>query len=318
MSANTAIALTVGMRNSLYALSDVESQITMVNKRLATGKKVNSALDDPLNYFLAQGFDRDKRDLANLLDSQNLGLQTLQKTVKTIDSITKLTESIQALGRQARTSQDATARNTLGAQVGILLQQIDELTEDAGFNGRNLLDATPSTLTVEFNTATGTGRTQLVVNGTSLRGNSADIALHDNALVIAGNAAASGNIGVTFTAATLPDPHTYAFSSAVGSWEVNAAGDARLDTFLARTQVALNNLEARAASYSINLTVLQVRIDYSKAAQRNFGESIDMLTGADINEEGANLSALQTRQQLAVTSLSLANRSDQSVLRLFN
>ncbi len=306
MSANAPIALTMGMRNSLYALSGLEDQIAVVNKRLATGKKVNDALDNPLNYFLARGMDKDRRDLANLTDSQNLGLQTLQKTVKTIESITKLTESIQALARQARTSQDASVRTTLGTQVGILLQQIDELTEDAGFNGRNLLDATPDTLTVEFNTASGAGRTQLVVAGTSLRGNSADIGLNTAAM------------GVTFAAAVLPDPHTYTISSAVGSWEVNAAGDARLDAFLTQTQVALNNLAARGSTFSINLTVLQVRLDYSKTWQRNFAESIDMLTGADMNEEGANLSALQTRQQLAVTSLSLANRSDQSILRLFS
>jgi flagellin len=306
MSANAAIALTMGMRNSLYALSGIEDQIAVVNKRLATGKKVNDALDNPLNYFMARGFDKDKRDLSNLQDSQNIGLQTLQKTVKTVESITKLTESIQALARQARQSQDATARTTLGTQIGILLQQIDELTEDAGFNGRNLLKATPDTLTVEFNTASGTGRTQLVVAGTSLRGNSADIALNTAAM------------GVTFTAGTLPDPHTYVIDSGVGRWEVNGAGDARVDAFLVQTQVALNNLQARASTFSVNLTVLQVRLDYSKSWQRNFAETVDMLTGADINEEGANLSALQTRQQLAVTSLSLANRSDQSILRLFS
>ncbi len=319
MSATTAIALTMGMRNSLYAISDIESLITTSNKRLATGKKVNDALDNPLNYFLARGFDKDRRDLANLTDTQNIGLQTLQKAIKTIESITKLMESAQALARQARQSIDTTARNTLGAQVGILMQQIDELTEDAGFNGRNLLDATPDTLTVDFNTGTGANRTQLVVAGVSLRGNSADLAMHDNALVIAGNPSASGNIGVAFTAGTLPDPHTYTFSAAVAAtgWAVDATGDANLDRFLARSQVALNNLQARASTFSINLTVLQVRLDYSKAWQRNFSETIDNLTLADMNEEGANLSALQTRQQIAVSALSLANRSDQSILRLF-
>jgi flagellin len=310
MSANAAIALTQGMRNSLYALSGLEDQIAVVNKRLATGKRVNDALDNPLNYFMARGFDKDKRDLATLQDSQNIGLQTLTKTVKTVEAINKLVESIQALGRQARQSQDTTVRDTLGGQINTLLQQVDELTEDAGFNGRNLLRETPDTLIVEFNTATGNNRTRLVVAGINMRGNSTDLGFSTNA-------GPSGDIGVTYTAsATPPDPHNYAFSSA--QWTVNALGNTRLDNFLAQTQLALNNLAARASTFSVNLTVLQVRLDYSKAWQRNFSETIDMLTGADMNEEGANLSALQTRQQLAVTSLSLANRSDQSILRLFN
>jgi flagellin len=306
MSANAAIVLTQGMRNSLYALSGLDDQITVVNKRLATGKKVNDALDNPLNFFLAQGFDKQKRDLGNLLDGQTLGLKLLEKTVKTIESITKLVESAQALARQARQTTDAVARNTYGTQVGILLQQIDELTEDAGFNGRNLLKATPDTVNIKFNALTAPGETELVVVGASLRGNSTDIALNTAAL------------GVTFTAGVLPQPHSYAISSAVGSWEANAAGDTRLDAFITASQSAINNLAARASTFSVNLTVVQVRLDYTKSWQRNLAESSDALTAADLNEEGASLSALQTRQQLAVTSLSLANRSDQSILRLFN
>jgi flagellin len=306
MSANTAIALTVGMRNSLYALTNLDSQITIVNKRLATGRKVNDALDNPLNFFMARGFDKDKRDLGNLLDSQTLGQKLLEKTIKTIDSITKLVESAQALARQARQSQDATVRNSIGTQIGTLLQQVDELTEDAGFNGRNLLDATPDTVSIAFNSLTGAAGTQLTVVGTSLRANSTDIALNTAAL------------GVTFVAGVLPAPHTYTISSAVGSWEINAAGDARVDAFINQSQTAINNLAARAANFSANLTVVQARIDFTKSWQRNLAEASDALTIADLNEEGANLSSLQTRQQLAVTSLSLANRSDQSVLRLFN
>ena len=314
MSANAAIALTMGMRNSLYALSDLEGQIASTNNRLATGKKVNSALDNPLNYFLAQGFNKDKRDLAGLLDSQNIALQTVQKVVKTIESITKLIESVQALGRQARQSSDTSVRNTLGAQIGTLLQQVDELSEDAGFNGRNLLKATPDSLTVDFNTANGLNRTQLVITGADMRGNGADLNFDDN------TAGAGGNIGVVFLAGTLPDPHNYGFSAATAAtgWAVDATGDANLDRFLTRTQTALNNMAARASTFSVNLTVLQVRVDYSKTWQRNLAEAGDALTVADINEEGANLSALQTKQQLAVTALSLANRSDQSILRLFN
>jgi flagellin len=306
MSANTAIALTQGMRNSLYALSGLEDQITITNKRLATGRRVNDALDNPLNYFLARGFDKDKRDLGNLLDGQTLGLKLLEKTVKTVESISKLIESAQALARQARQSTDTVARTTLGTQIGTLLQQVDELTEDAGFNGRNLLKAVPDTVSIKFNILTAPGETKVDVVGASLRGNSADIALNTAAL------------GVTFTAGTLPDPHAYAISSAVGSWEVNAAGDARIDAFITQSQTAINNLAARAATFSVNLTVVQVRLDYTKAWQKNLAESSDALTIADLNEEGANLSSLQTRQQLSVTALQLANRSDQAILRLFN
>jgi flagellin len=310
MSANAPIALTMGMRNSLYALSNLEDQITVVNKRLATGKKVNSALDNPLNYFLAQGFDRDKRDLANLLDVQNIGLQTLQKVVKTTESISKLMESVQALARQARQSNDVAARNTLGTQMATLLNQISELTRDAGFNGKNLLKETPDNLTIPFNAVppSDPNYTQIAIAGLDMTAYGALLSFGD------GVALGSGD-GFTLTAQAPPlnDLITYT----AGTYAVTATGDDLLDRLINNTAAALERIEAAASTFSVNLTVLQIRIDYSKDWQRRLAETGDMLTIADMNEEGANLTSLQTRQQLAVTALSLANRSDQSVLRLF-
>jgi flagellin-like hook-associated protein FlgL len=302
MSALGAIALTQGMRNSLNALSDLDGQIATTNKRLATGKRVNEALDGPLNYFLAKGFDKNKTDLLNLLDNQNIALQTLTKTIKTVESISKLVESSQALARQARQSTDAAVRTTLGNQIGTILRQINELTRDAGFNGRNLLARVPDTLRIDFNAQTGVAQTNLTVTGVSLRAEAAGGL----------NFAVAAN-GIAYTAGGTPDePGTFAVT-----WGVTAADDAEIDAFLVDAQDGLNYLQSQASSFSVNLTILQVRIDYSKGWQRNLATASDALTLADINEEGANLTSLQTRQQLSVNALRLASQSDQAILRLF-
>ena len=67
----------------------------------------------------------------------------------------------------------------------------------------------------------------------------------------------------------------------------------------------------------MNQTAVQTREDFTQNTITNLQEGRDKLVVADQNEEGANLLALQTRQQLGVTSLSLASQSQQSVLRLF-
>jgi flagellin len=307
-----AVALSMSMRNALYSMSDIAGQQAVSNKRLATGKKINDVLDGPLNYFLARGFDKNKADLSNLLDSQNIAQSTLQKTIKTIESITKLMESAQALARQARQSADDAiggVRQTLGLQIADTLDQMTELTRDAGFNGKNLIGRTPDSLTIEWNAETGVNLTKMLVAGVDLRPNGAYLAM--------GLVAATTGFSVTAGVAPAPDDITFPAAPAAHPWTNTVGGNALIDTFITNTQSALDRLEAQASQFSVGLSVLQIRLDYSKFQQKTLAQTSDGLTLADVNEEGANLAALQTRQQLSVQALSLANQADQGILRLF-
>jgi flagellin len=303
-----AVALSMSMRNALYSMADISGQQAISNKRLATGKKVNDALDGPLNYFLARGFDKNKVDLANLLDSQNIGLSTVSKTVKTIESISKLVESVQALARQARQVTDDAAggaRQTLGEQIAQTLNQITELTRDAGFNGKNLIGRTPDTLQIDWNAETGVNLTRMTVTGVDLRPNSAAL-----------NLVPTGS-GFTVTPGVAPTPDSIAFNTGPILWTNTGPGNTLIDNFIVATQTALNRLESEASKFSVGLSITQIRVDFSKFQQRTLAQTSDGLTLADVNEEGANLAALQTRQQLSVQALSIANQADQSILRLF-
>ncbi len=97
-------------------------------------------------------------------------------------------------------------------------------------------------------------------------------------------------------------------------------------TFLSSTDIELNVTQSRAAletvrsfgsSLANNLAIIQTRRDFTESTINTLTSGADDLVVADQNEEGANLLALQTRQALGVTSLSLASQSQQSVLRLF-
>jgi len=306
---STSVALSIGMRNALYSMADITAQQTIANKRLATGKKINDVLDGPINYFQSRGFDKNRNDLANLLDAQNISLATLQKTLKTIESMTKLLESCQALAKQARQSGDDAVggvRETLGRQISDTLNQITELTRDAGFNGKNLIGRTPDNLQIEWNAETGTALTRMVLQGVDMRPNSAALSLNLGAAT-----------GFTVTPGTAPAPDVISFTTGPMLWLNTAAGNTVLDTFITNTQSTLDQYEARASQYSVGLSVLQVRLEYSKFQQKTLAQTSDSLVLADVNEEGATLAALQTRQQLSVQALSLANQSNQAILRLF-
>src|SRR5215468_10907072 len=143
------IVLSAGVRSNLLQLQQTSDLITQTQTRLATGKRVNSALDNAINFFTAQGLDNRASDLSSLLDSMSNAINTIQAANNGITAITKLVQSAQALTSQARQTTDTTTRDNLALQFDALLTQIGELAGDAGFNGVNLLGG--DKLTVNFN-----------------------------------------------------------------------------------------------------------------------------------------------------------------------
>lgn len=97
----------------------------------------------------------------------------------------------------------------------------------------------------------------------------------------------------------------------------NLQSDDEINSFLTKMTTALTTLRTRAATFGTNLSIVQNRQDFTKNIVSTLDEGRQKLVQADTNEEAAKLLALQTRQQLSGTALTLANQSDQAVLRLF-
>jgi flagellin len=302
-----SISLSAGMRTALYSMGDVQSGIDQANKRLATGKKVNDALDNARSYFAAQTFNKEGRDYNSLLDSMDNGLRLVTKTNSALESMRKLLESAQSLARGARNLGETDVnRDVIGTQVQEVLNQVAKVAYDAGFNGATLLqtDATvPAVTNIITNTSTGAAQTKITLSGIDARFNIA--------AGIANYATATDGILATTNAGAA---QTFAYG---GNWDGAGTGNGILDTFINNTTAALTKIQTAAANTSVQATSVQIRQEFTKAYVRNVNGAADYLTLADINEEGANLSALQTKQQLAVQALSLASRADQAILRLF-
>ena len=271
------IVLSAGVRSNLLQLQQTSNLITQTQTRLATGKRVNSALDNAINFFTAQGLDNRANDLSGLLDSMSNAINTIQAANNGITGITKLVQSAQALASQARQTTDPTVRATLAAQFDALTTQIGQLASDSGFNGINLLGGDNLTITLDE-----TGNSSTTVNGVD----------YTNA-----------NTGLGIDGAVANH----------NSWVANSD----IDATSALLTTALTSLRSESQTLSSNLSVVQIRQDFTKATINTLQNGSSDLTLADSNEEGANLLALQTRQQLSTTALSLASQADQNVLRLF-
>lgn len=174
----------------------------------------------------------------------------------------------------------SSVRQSLLNQFNNLLSQIDKTASDAGYNGINLLNG--DKLTIKFNE-----------NGTS----SIDVQATDSA----GNAFAVNSADLGLSTQTTS----------------NFASNSTLDGLSTTLSTALTTLRTQASSLGSQLSVVQTRQDFTKNMINTLQTGSDNLVLADTNEESANLLALQTRQQLSITALSLSAQANQAVLRLF-
>ena len=127
------------------------------------------------------------------------------------------------------------------------------------------------------------------------------------------NEDASSTTTVTGVNYTNANASPLSINAAANNWADSASIQAASDTLTA----ALTELRSESQTLSANLSTVQIRQDFTKATINTLQNGSAALTLADSNEEGANLLALQTRQQLSTTALSLSAQADQNVLRLF-
>ncbi len=522
------ITLSRSIRENLLALQSTADLLSSTQKRLATGRKVNSALDNPSNFFTSQGLNSRANDLNSLLDSIGQAQKTLDAADKGITSLTSLVESAKSIVKQARqaasptsvsygailvsgTSQDeiagttgngsaitvtnsdtysftinfgdgsgahtvryiadaatdiseilaglqsgagGTSFNDALAAAGLTASDAELVANGAGtgikinakqadiditiaaalgndtsvgiaansYNSTSLLDrivtaggsdggstlqvavngANPQIITFgtgvgevstldELDTKLGslTGLSSAGVNGSAF-GASRVISFNvasastQNSIALTGSTGVGTALGSAFNLTAGVAATTEGVASVTGANATrtalqsdynnvldqistlaadasyngvnllngddlsvifnetgtstlditgvtyDAAGlslsdatgtdfqvDSTLEDFLESLDSALSSLRTQASRFGANLTTVQTRQDFTKNLISTLQQGADALVLADTNEEAANLLALQTRQQLSQTSLSLANQSEQSILRLF-
>jgi flagellin len=270
------ISLTSGMRSNLLSLQGTAKLIDQTQNRLSSGKKVNTPLDNPTNYFAAQGHMERSADLAVRKDGMTEAIQMVKTADTGIKGISALIESAKGVATAATATNDANERSTYSTTFKTLLDQVSMMASDAGYRGTNLL--TGGSQTVEFGQRTNTATLQ--INGFSATAT-----------------------GLTMQSAT------------ANSWSVS--GSSGISSSAGELESALSFLRTKSSTLSANLSVVTTRQDFTSSMINTLQTGADNLTLADTNEEGANMLMLQTRQNLGITSLSMASQAAQAVLKLF-
>ena len=272
------ISITAGMRTNLLNLQNTSQLLNRTQQRLSSGKQVNSALDNPTNYFAAQNATQRASDLSDRKDGMSEAVQTVSATNAGITAITGLIQAAKGIAQSALSTSDTTVQSKLAGQYDTIRTQIDQMSSDSSYRGLNLLATTggntATTLTVNFNE-----------NSSS-------------ALAVVGFLGNSSGLSLT---------------GAGGNWQATSsitADSAKMDS-------AITSLRTSTQTLAANLNIITTRQSFTDNMISTLQTGSDNLTLADMNQEGANMLMLQTRQSLGTTSLSMSSQAAQSVLKLF-
>ncbi len=271
-----AITLTSGMRANLFALQNTTKMMDDTQNKLSTGKRINTALDDPVNFFKSKDHYDRADDLASKKDGMAEAIKVIEAANTGIEGIYDLLDQMKSLASAAKTSGNT---SDLANQYDTIRSQLAQMADDSSYGGVNLLNN--ESLSVEFNED---GSSSLSVAGFS--------------------ATTAGTFNFGSSSVTI---NTADFSNS----------DAIEDGAISEIDSVVSELRTKAQQLASSLSTIEIRADFTQEMINTLNTGADNLTLADMNEEGANMLMLQTRQQLGTTSLSMSSQAAQAVLRLF-
>lgn len=368
------ITLSSGIRQNLLSLQDTAANLTTTQNHLATGKKVNTAFDNPTSYFTSQSLNNRANDLSALLDQIGQAQQTLNAANDGLTGLTSLLEQALSTAQQAQQASNDTA----GATTGTV-----DLSSNTAAAGNLVIATGGQTYTVSIAASASISSIEAAINGTAGLGSSGAVTASDDGsghLVLTGNSpntsftasgadqtafglSSSAVSGTSSTRSTLQTNYnsllkqidqlagdssyngvnllngnnlTVNFnengtssltitgvtfdSSGLGLSAIGTGGFQSNSTITgAETAIntAISTVRAQTETFGTNSSTIATRQTFEKNLINTLQTGADNLVLADQNQESANLLTLQTRQQLEISALSIANQANQSVLKLF-
>jgi flagellin len=284
------VKLSSAIRANLLSLQKTAELVARTQGRLSTGLNVAFPVADAVAFFQAKSLSDRASDLSEKKDGIDQGISALTTALQAVESTEDVFSQMKGIVLSAK-SGTAADRATLVIQFNELAVQAGNLVSDSSYQGLNLVNSTANALKVSFSEKTGS---TLSVDGANL--------LVSNFVGLSG--AAPSVIATVLTGLSI-------------GWSAVSNSISLFDAAVDVLDSAITTIRTNAATLGSNVSLLQTRLDFTTSYVNTLTGGSDKLTLADLNEEGANLVALQTRQQLATQALAFAGQSEQAVLQLF-
>lgn len=294
---------------ALTTLKGISSQLDMTSNRVSTGQRVSAASDNAAYWSIATTVRTDNASLSAVKDSLGLGSSAVDTAY---NGVTAVIDQLRNLRAKLQTAlQPGVDRTKVQTEIAAIQGNMKAVADSSVSNGQNWLstDGSASTYVSKRSIVAGFSRNPSGVTTFS----TIDIKVDETALY---NTTAVKS-GILDKPTTATGANTTAAGYSVATLDISTAGDNAVKDYIDLVESAL----AAVTKVGTNLGSSKTQIDGQKtfvdSLMKANDRAIGTLVDADIEEESTKLKALQTQQQLAVQSLSIANSASQNVLSLF-
>jgi len=269
-------------RDAMIALQNLNvtgAELSITQNRISTGRKVDSAKDNGSTWAIAQSMRGTSTSLNAVKDSLQRSQSTLDVALAAGGSVSDLLLQMKEKALAASdTTLDTAGRSALNEDFKALRDQLAKTVANADFNGTNMIKSGGINIAALANAA-----------GTSK-------------ITVAAQNLALGGANLTSITAT----------SSIGT---STAGTAQ--TMIATVNTAIGKVSTALAKLGTGSKALDLHLNFIMKLQDTLDNGVGNLVDADLAKESAKLQSLQTRQQLGVQALSIANQSTSALLGLF-
>jgi flagellin len=269
-------------RDAMIALQNLNvtgAELGITQQRISTGRKVDSAKDNGSTWAIAQSMRGTSTSLNAVKDSLQRGQSTLDVALAAGSAVSDLLVQMKEKALAASdTTLDTTGRSALNEDFKALRDQLAKTVANADFNGTNMIKTGGATLAALANAA---GTSKITVAAQSLGLGSANLT------------------GIGSTASL--------FAASAGTAQA----------MIATVNTAIGKVSTALAKMGTGSKALDLHLSFIMKLQDTLDNGVGNLVDADMAKESAKLQSLQTKQQLGVQALSIANQSTSALLGLF-
>ncbi|MBB4104591.1 flagellin N-terminal helical domain-containing protein [Allorhizobium borbori] len=288
----TSIITNVSAMAALQTLRSVNSDLESAQNRVSTGYRISEAKDNAAYWSIATTMRSDNGAVNAAADALGVGAAKVDVAYAGIESaIDIVTEIKNKIVSASETSVDVTK---IQDEISQLQAQLKSIANSASFNGENWLIGSAST--------TNSVVTAFVRTGSG-------------SVLVATETVSSGSFALFGKGADGMANTSTGLLASIAAISLTSASN--MATQLAIVETALKDLTKGAATIGSLSKRIDLQSEFANVLSDSIEKGVSRLVDADMEEESAKLSALQTQQQLAIQSLSIANSSAQNILSLF-
>ncbi|MGO6685772.1 flagellin N-terminal helical domain-containing protein [Rhizobium leguminosarum] len=299
----TSINTNNSAMSALQTLRSINSNLETTQNSVSTGYRVDTASDNAAYWSIATTMRSDNKALSAVSDALGLGAAKVDTAYTAMDTAIDVVDEIKS--KLVAATEDGVDKSKVQEEISQLQQQLLSIAQSASFSGENWVAGADGTKSVVSSfVRDGSGAVSVKMTEYAL-----DTSSTGNVLFGMSSGTIDTSAGILGTADANGD--------SVYSLDITDFTTGQIQSALSTIESALSAMTSAGAQLGSISTRIDLQEDFVSALSDSIDSGVGRLVDADMEEESSKLSALQTQQQLAIQSLSIANSSSQNILSLF-